>query len=376
MNRIYLDNNASTPIDPFVLQKVVQELQEGVGNPSSIHREGQRSRHMLNQSREMIAKYLKVKPNELLFTSGGTEGACLLLEGFVRKHGPVHIISSDVEHSCVYHTLQTLEEKGCEVSYLPTGLWGAVQSKDLSQAIRPETRLIVLMAVNNETGVKTDIDIIARMAWERGIPFFVDGVALLGKESFSIPQGVTGMFFSGHKCHAPKGVGVVFLRNSLKIDPLFRGGPQELNRRAGTENLSGIVGFAAAVELLTKDQDSFAAHMQCMRDRLENGISARLDGVVVNGKGPRICNTSNLSFLGVNGESLLMMLDSEVAVSHGSACSSGSVEPSRPLLKMGIPLEEARSALRFSVNRFTTEQEIDRVVDLVCEAVLRLRKSR
>jgi cysteine desulfurase len=344
MNRIYLDNNASTKIDPIVLQQVVEELHSGIGNPSSIHREGQQSRKRLNQSRETMARFLNVKPNELIFTSGGSEGASLLINGFIRQNGPLSIISSDVEHSCVYNTLKRLEKGGCQVTYLSTGLWGAVQAEDLERALKPETRLIILMAVNNETGVKIDLHAIGKIALDRGIPLFVDGVSLLGKESFSIPKGVTGMFFSGHKCHAPKGVGVLFLRNPVKIDPIFYGGPQEFNRRAGTENLPGIVGFSSAIELLARDQNRFSEHMATMRDRFEAGVTQNLERVIVNGKAPRVSNTSNLSFLGVNGESLLLMLDNEMAVSHGSACSSGSIEPSRILLKMGVPLSEAKSA--------------------------------
>lgn len=375
-NRIYLDHNASTPVDPLVVQAVIQELQQE-GNPSSIHFHGQRSRQILEGARETIARYLGIKPHELIFTSCGTEGASLLLQGLFADSYKGHIISSNAEHSCVYNTLKKLAQRGCQVDFLSAGLWGAVQPEAVRKAIRTDTRLITLMAVNNETGVKTDIESIAAIAEELNIPFIVDGVALLGKETFSIPKGVTAMFFSGHKLHAPKGVGAAFCRQSLKISPLFLGGAQEFNRRPGSENLPGIVGFAKAVELLKSKQKQFSDHMREMRDRLENGLKAELECVVVNGEGPRVVNVTNLSFLGVDGESLLMSLDMEgISVSHGSACSSGAIEPSRILLNMGISSERARSAIRFSVSRETTEEEIDRTITVVIQLVQRIRSLK
>lgn len=376
MNRIYLDHNASTPLDPAVLKAVIEQLNVEIGNPSSIHKEGRACKQKLNESRDIFANYLKVKPGEVTFNSGGSEGAATLIRGFARKFPKSHIITSVAEHPCVYKSLQDLKNEGFDVTFLPTGLWGAVQPNAVEAAIKPSTQLIMLMAANNETGVKTDIESISRIAQRHDLSFYVDGVALLGKELFSIPEGVSAMFFSGHKVHAPKGVGALYIRSPLKLPPLIVGGAQEFNRRAGTENLAGIVGFGLAVELLQKHQQAYTAHMLAMRDRMEQGILNNLKDVVVNGQGPRIVNTSNLSFLGVEGESLLIHLDKEIAVSHGSACSSGAIEPSRILLQMGIPLAEARSAIRFSLSRFTTVEEVDRAVNVVVDTVRKLRRPR
>lgn len=377
MHRIYLDHNASTPVDPAVIQAMVQVLQEESGNPSSVHVEGQKARRRLEQCRQTIASFLKVKPNEIIFTSGGTEGANLLIKGLFRDHSKGHIISSDVEHSCIYETLRDLEAKGTGVSFLHAGLWGAVQPDQVRQAIRPSTKLITLMAVNNETGVKTDIEAIAAIAQEHNIPLIVDGVALLGKELFSIPRGVSAMFFSGHKFHAPKGTGFVFIRSSLKISPLLIGGSQELGRRAGTENLSGIVGLAAAIEILSRHQETITQELRQRRDQLEQGIIQTIPHIVINGIGPRVANVSNLSFLDVDGEALLMMLDLEgLAVSHGSACSSGAIEPSRVLMNMGMPSKQARSAIRFSVSRQTTSEDIARSLEIIIKVIDKLKKGK
>jgi cysteine desulfurase len=373
MDRIYLDHNASTPIDSRVLEVVTKALQEE-GNPSSVHYHGQRAKQLIEQSRQTIAHFLKAKPSEIFFTSGGTEGAFLLIRGILQERFEGHVITSNAEHACVYKMLQEAEKKGCQVSFLPAGLWGAVSPEAVERAILPSTRLIVLMAVNNETGVKTDLEGVAKVAESAGIPLIVDGVALLGKENFVIPPGVSAMFFSGHKCHAPKGVGFVFCRNKLKLSSCLVGGGQEFNRRAGTENVAGIAGLAEAVRILRDHQDAFSKHMKEMRDRLEKGLKERLDGVSINGEGPRVVNTLNASFEDVDGESLLMSLDMEgLSVSHGSACSSGALEPSRILLNMGIPLLQARSAIRFSVSRFTTAQEIDRSLSILATLIQKLR---
>lgn len=374
MPRIYLDNNASTALDPRVLNAIVDELHQCEGNPSSTHSHGKRCRQRLEQARSLVAAFLGVKPQELVFTSSGTEGANLAIRGLIQDNVSGHIITSGSEHSCVYQVVKDLEKRGCQVSYLPTGMWGSVREEDVKMALRPDTKLITLMAVNNETGVKTDIEAIAPLAYKSGVPFVVDGVALLGKEPFSIPEGVTAMFFSGHKLHAPKGVGLLFCRQKAKLRPLFIGGEQEFNRRAGSENLPGIIGFAKAIEILNAEGEQASLHMRKMRDRLEEGLKASLDGIWINGDGPRVVNTTNISFDGVDGELLLMRLDQEgVSVSHGSACSSGALEPSRVLLDMGLPMARARSAIRFSVSRFTTESEIDHCIDIVTRLVQSLR---
>jgi cysteine desulfurase len=374
--RIYLDHNATTRLDPSVLEAVIRELKEE-GNPSSIHTQGQQARQRLNHYRQIIAQFLHVSPSELVFTSSGTEGATLFLHGFLQGNYGGQIVTSNAEHACVHETVLELQKRGCEVCFLPVGLRGAVQPEAVKAALTSSTRLITLMAVNNETGVKTDWEAIAAIAKEANIPFVVDGVSLLGKEPFSIPQGVTAMFFSGHKCHAPKGIGVAFCRRGYKLSPLFLGGNQEFQRRAGTENLPGIAGLAKAIEILQTEQDKITTHLLQMRNRLEQGILEQIKDVVINGEGERVANTTNLSFLGVDGESLLVTLDMEgLSVSHGSACSSGALEPSRILLNMGMSFEQARSSIRLSISRFTTQEEIDRSITILTKTVQQLRYIR
>ncbi len=364
--RVYLDNNASTAVDPLVLQATILALQAGQGNPSSIHAEGQTSRQMLLSARQTIASALQVKSKEIIFTSGGTEGLNTILRGVFQSYPTGHIITSNAEHASVYNTAQQL---GADVTFLPAGLWGAVSPDAVKAALKPSTRLIALMAVNNETGVKTDIESIAAIAKEAGVFFLVDGVALLGKETFSIPDGVSAMCFSGHKLHAPKGVGFLVWRSRMKVPPLLTGGNQESGLRAGTENLAGIVGLATAVAMLKDVLPEATERMERLRDRLERGVLSRVPSAAVNGQGPRVVNTANISFGNREGEVLLMNLDRKgIAVSHGSACSSGALEPSRILLNMGIPPEHARSSIRFSLCRYTTEEEIDRCIEAVGEA--------
>lgn len=370
MQHIYLDYNASTPLDPTVLQVLVEELKNEQGNPSSIHFYGKLTKQKLEGCRYAIARFFKVKPHEVIFTSGGTEGAALLIRGLMLRYPTAHVISSGAEHPCVYQTLAELRKGGADVLFLPTKEWGAVRPEDVEKAIRPETRLITLMAVNNETGVRTDIEAIASIAQRANIPFIVDGVAWLGKEKIDLPVGVSAAFFSGHKIHAPKGVGFCICRSNLKLSPLFAGGNQEFNRRAGTENLPGIIALAQAIALLEQSQDLFIHHMQQMRDLFENELLKRLPNCVVNGFAPRVCNTSNLAFIGLDGESLLIHLDLEgISASHGSACSSGALEPSRVLVEMGIPLTQVHSSLRFSVGRSTTEDEIRQAVAIIVRVV-------
>lgn len=368
MERIYLDNNATTALDPRVLEAMLPELASTPSNPSSTHFFGKEARARLQKYRAQIAHYCKAKPEEILFTSGGTEAMNLLIRGSAKGH----VISTNTEHSCVYKTLQL---HGLEVDFLPSGLWGAVDPDQIRKALRPNTRFIILSAVNNETGVKIDLEAIAAIAEEAQVPLYVDGVALLGKEHLHIPRGVTAIGFSGHKCHGPKGTGFLFLRSGTSLDPLFTGGEQEFQKRAGTENLPGIAGLAKAIELLNTELPSAIKQMTALRDKLQTELQQRLDPVLINGIGPRISNTCNLSFPGVSGEDLLIALDmAGIAVSHGSACSSGALEPSRVLTEMGIPFPIARSAIRFSVSRMTTFAEIDYTIATLCEIIPKLRR--
>lgn len=374
MKRIYLDNNASTPLDARVLKVMVQELEATDGNPSSVHAFGQDVRCRMSRARRQIAEVLEVQPKEIIFTSGGTESINMVLKGALLKNQG-HIITSNLEHPSVYYTLKYLEAQGSRVSYLQAGISGRVEPEQVIQAIESDTRLVTLLSVNNETGVKTDIETIAAYLYERKIPFVVDAVSHFGKELFTIPKGVSAICFSGHKFHAPKGVGMAFVRQGFKLDPLIIGGPQEGSKRGGTENVLGIVALSEAVRCVHSALPTSERRMQMLRDKLEGEILKNIPDVSVNGDPSfRICNTSNLCFRGVDGESLMMNLDLRgVATSHGSACASGSLEPSRILLNMGLSRQDASSSLRFSLSRMTEEEEIDQAVKIIVEEVTKLR---
>lgn len=371
MKLIYLDNNATTQVDPKVVEAMVPYFSEFYGNPSSVHTLGQKSRRALAQSRQIVADFLGVKPTEIIFTSGGTECANYLLRGFFPSPSG-HLITSCVEHACIEETAQFLEKQGVAVTFLETGAYGAVTVEAVRAALRPDTRLIALLAVNNETGVKIDIEQIAAVAEEAKVPFIVDAVAWVGKERLPrpLPKGVSALYFSGHKIHAPKGIGCLYLNKKIQIPPLLMGGGQEGGRRCGSENLPGIVGLGKAIERMEEGLEASVARMGQLRDRFESEIIRRCPGVVVNGGGPRICNVSNLTFTRIEGEVLAARLDmSGIAASHGSACSSGALEPSRVLLRMGLTSEEAFASVRFSLSRLTTEEEIDQAIRIILETL-------
>ncbi len=371
--KIYLDNNASTPIAPEVLAACQEELQL-LGNPSSTHSAGQEAKLRLTKARRTVSSALNVSPSEILFTSSGTEAMNLLIRGVLgkRRHKG-RIITSPTEHACVFAQMPELEAQGYEIIMLKPGLTGQITAKDVAEVLDEETALVTLMAANNETGVLNDWQEISKLTAQNGTPFVVDGVALLGKEPFTIPEGVTGMGFSGHKVHAPKGIGFTYLKRGTKIAPQLIGGSQEANLRGGTENLVGIAGLACGVSLLT-DIDSHAKNLKSLRDHFEKRLLKELSDVEINGKAVRVSNTSNLAFIGCDGESLLMSLDLEgIFASHGSACSSGSLEPSRILQEMGYPRSHVRSSLRFSFSRYNTLDEINQAIDHIIRNVQRLR---
>lgn len=371
--RIYLDNNATTPLDPNVLDAMIEELAAPPHNPSSIHFFGQEGKKVLADSRNTIAQFLDVKASEILFTSGGTEGMNLLIRGAFSGPGS-HIIASDIDHAASYNTLEDLRKMGADITYLPVGFYGAPETKDLQKALRPNTKLIVLSAANGETGVQLDIEGIASIAKRAGIPLVLDGVALMGKEPFTIPEGVSAMAFSAHKFHGPQGVGFAFVRSGLKLSPFLTGGGQEKKLRSGTENLPGIVGMARALTIL--DEDESFAHMKSLREQFEALLTEEIPDIEINGDGPRLPNTSNLYFPGIDAESLLISLDMEmIAASYASACASGALEPSRTLLNMGYSKERASSSLRFSFSRFNTIQEINKAASVIITLVAKLRTA-
>lgn len=372
--RIYLDHNANTPVALSVAEVINAYMRDSVGNPSSVHHYGRQSKKYLTQSRDTIANFLGVRTDEIVFTSGGTEGANLVIRGLFDNDRTGHMITSNAEHSCVYQTAKILEGYGLEVTFLEPGIRGAPTPEEVQKAIRPDTKLIALMSVNNETGVKTNIDAIAQIAHQHRIPLFVDAVAQFGRDHVTIPEGVSAMSFSGQKIHAPTGIGFCFIKRSFKIPSHMTGGGHQFGRRAGTENLTGIVGISEAVRLLSEGLPEAVEKMRALRDHFELQLIESLSNVHVNGEGERVANTSNLFFEGVDGESLLQKLDlAGVAASHGSACSSGALEPSRVLISMGYSMSRVRSSMRFSFSRMTTEEEVDRAIELIIKIVNELR---
>ncbi len=379
---IYLDNSATTALDPQVLKAMLQDLQGVPYNPSSYHQLGRQAYALLSSAREKIAGLLKVLPEEIIFTSSASEAINLAMRSLVTKGS--HLITSDLEHSAVYNTALDLEKsQTAEVTFLSPKQAGAVQAEELKKAIRPNTSLIVLSAANGETGTLSDLDALASIAEEHKIPFLVDGVALLGKKRFSIPKGVSAMAFSGHKIHGPKGVGFLIFKKEIPFKPLITGGPQEHMKRAGTENLSGILGLAKALELSFENLDEKVAKMKKLRDLFEEELIVNLKeaelkklqsntdkscGVQINGGKERICNVSNLYFEGLAAEELLILLDQKgIAASHGSACSSKSLVVSQVLSNM-YDRNRAKSSVRFSLSHLTTEAESKEAVKIISDS--------
>ena len=361
---IYFDNNATTPIDPEVLDAMTQELVAPPHNPSSIHSLGQEAKKVLTSARKTIADFLKVKPSEVLFTSSGTEAMNLLIRGILADP-KVHIIGSSTDHACVYHALLELQKRGSEVTFL-----GIPTLSNIKKALRNDTRLIVLSAVNAETGYKLDLEGIAKVAKAAHIPLIIDGIALLGKEPLTIPEGVVGMGFSAHKFHGPQGVGFAFVRSSLKLSPILYGGGQERKLRSGTENLPGIVGLAKAISLLNNE---IYTRLKTLRDLFETKLKKLLPDIEINTAGERTSNTSNIYFPNVDNESLIIALDMEnIAASSTSACASGALEPSRALMAMGLSKERSRCSVRFSFSRMNTEEEIQKATEVIAKCVAKL----
>lgn len=372
MESIYLDNNATTALDPRVFKAMVHELSQPPSNPSSVHTLGQNARQRLIAARSTVSSFFEAKPEEIIFTSGGTESANLFLRGLGTSG---HIITTAIDHSCVYKTIQFLENKGLKATYIPVGSWGAPSLEHITAAIRPDTRALIFSAANAETGVKLDIPAVAAIAEQYQIPLFIDAVAWIGKEPFPMHPAITAIAMASHKFHGPKGIGALFLRSSFKLIPLLTGGNQEYQHRAGTENLPGIIGLAEALRILSQEQTAITERLFDLRLHFEKSLQRLLPDMQINGEGPRISNTSNLAFPGIDGESLLIQLDRfGVCSSHGSACASGAMEPSRVLTHMSIPRKIACSSLRFSVGRFNTREEIDRAIDIISTTVQKLSK--
>jgi cysteine desulfurase len=376
LRRIYLDNNATTPVLPEVLEAMRPYFGERFGNASSIHHHGQETRAAVERARDSVASLLGCRPAEVVFTSGGTEGDNLAIAGLTGAGD--HIITSSIEHHAVLHACKHVEETGCAVTYVPVDGRGLVDPDDVRRALRPNTKLISIMMANNETGVVQPVDQIGKIAAEADVCFHTDAVQAAGKIPIDVERiGCDALSISGHKMHAPQGVGALYVRRGTRLQPLFYGGRHERSRRAGTENVPGIVALGKAAELallgFEHDDDK---KISAWRDRLQQGILAQVEEAAVNGDGaPRIPNTSNIYFDHIEGESMVIALDLKgLAVSTGAACSSGAIEPSHVLTAMGLRNDRARASIRFSLGRQNTEGDIDIALALVPETIARLRE--
>ncbi|HEY6350392.1 MAG TPA: cysteine desulfurase family protein [Candidatus Angelobacter sp.] len=376
MLRVYLDNNASTPVLPEVFEAMRPYYLERFGNPSSIHHYGQHARAAVERARASIGTLLNARPAEIIFTSGGTEADNLGIFGLVRSGD--HVITSTIEHSAVMNTCKRLEQMGLEVTYVPVNGRGEVEPDEVRKAIRPNTRLISIMMANNETGVVQPVEEIGKIALEADVFFHTDAVQAAGKVPVDVQKiRCDALSISGHKIHAPQGTGALFLKKGTLIQPLLYGGNHERQRRAGTENLPGIAGLGAAAEISkNRLEHNGPAEMAALRDRLENSILESVDGTGVNGMGaPRVPNTTSIYFDHVEGEPMVIALDLKgLSVSTGAACSSGAIEPSHVLLAMGLSQERARGSLRLSLGKQTTSDEIDFAIQIIPETVARLRE--
>ena len=376
MRRTYLDNNATTPVLPEVLEAMRPYLGEHFGNASSIHHHGQETRAAVEQARDSVALLLGCRSTEIVFTSGGTESDNLAIAGLVSAGD--HIITSSIEHHAVLHACKHAEEMGCEVTCVAVDGRSLVNPDDVRRALLPNTKLISIMMANNETGVLQPVEEIGRIAEEADVFFHVDAVQAGAKVPIDVNRvACDAMSISGHKMHAPQGVGALYVRKGTHLQPLFYGGRHERSHRAGTENVPGIVALGKAAELAMRSfERGDDKKMSAMRDRLEQGILAQVEEAGVNGEdAPRVPNTANIYFDHVEGEAMVISLDLKgLAVSTGAACSSGAIEPSHVLMAMGLPADRARSSIRFSLGKQNTAEDIDFALALVPEAVARLRE--
>ncbi len=376
MRRVYLDNNASTPVLPEVLEAMCPFFSARFGNASSIHRHGQDSRAAVERAREPVARLLGGHPSEIVFTGGGTEADNLAIFG-VAGAGD-HIITSTIEHHAVLNACKHLEDLGCEVSRVPVDRRGLVDPDDVRRALRANTKLISIMMANNETGVLQPVQEFGKIAAEAGVYFHTDAVQAAGKIEIDVNRiGCDLLSISGHKMHAPQGVGALYVRRGTALQPMIYGGSHERSRRAGTENVPGIVALGKAAEIAREGLErGKTALMSALRDQLEQTILAAVEAAAVNGEAaPRVPNTTNIYFDHIDGEALVIALDLKgLAISTGAACSSGAIEPSHVLLAMGVRPDRARASVRFSLGQQNTSDEVEFALSLVPATVARLRK--
>jgi cysteine desulfurase len=375
MRRVYLDNNATTPVLPEVLETMRPYFGEHFGNASSIHHHGQETRGAVERARQSVAALLGCRASEVVFTSGGTEGDNLAIFGTAQSGD--HVITSTIEHHAVLNATKHLAEKGCEVTYLPVDGRGLVDPGDVKRAIRPNTKLITIMYANNETGVLQPVAEIGKIAAEADVYFHTDAVQAAGKIPINVDEiGCDLLTISGHKFHAPQGVGALYVRKGTKLEPMLYGGNHERSRRAGTENVPGIVGLGKAAELaIAGFERGDDTKMAAARDRIERDL-LEIDATGLNGEGaPRVPNTTNIYFDGIEGESLVIALDLKgLAVSTGAACSSGAIEPSHVLIAMGLSRDQAKASIRFSLGKQNIAEDAESALAIVRETVSRLRE--
>jgi cysteine desulfurase len=388
MNRVYLDFNATTPVEPEVLDAMLPYFSAEFANAASIHAPGQRARGAVETAREQVAALIGARLQEIVFTSGGTESdnhaifgvvgqASLSVSSSRNANSPAHIITTAIEHEAVLNTCQVLERQGVGVTYLPTDREGQIELEDLRRAIRQETVLITIMHANNELGTVQPLEEIGRIAAEADLHFHTDAVQSAGKIPIDVNVlGVDLLSISGHKLYAPKGIGALYVRGGTRLRQLLYGGHHQRGFRPGTENVAGIVGLGKAADIARKSLADDAQRVSTLRDKLQLGLLQRVPQSRVNGgAAPRTPNTTNLVFPGVEGEALLIALDLKgLACSTGAACSSGAVEPSHVLTAIGLSPEEARASLRFSLGRHTTSAGIDFALNVVPAAVAQLRE--
>jgi cysteine desulfurase len=377
--RAYFDHNATTPLDPGVLEVVTRTLRDEFGNPSSVHHFGQRAKAVLDEARTAVARLIKGEPSEVVFTSGGTEADNFALRGAAEALEPTgrrHLIASTIEHEAVLVTLKALARRGWTMTLLPVDGTGIVSPDALASAITPETALVSVMHANNEIGTIQPIAALARIAHEHGALFHTDAVQSAGKIAVDARAlGVDLLSLSAHKFYGPKGAGALWIKRGTRITAILTGGKHERSRRAGTENVAGIAGLGAAATLAMAKLEDEAARLGAMRDRLEAAVLAAVPGTAINGaRTPRVPNTTNISFEGIEAESLLIALDLEgFAVSTGSACSSGTLEPSHVLRAMGLPSHRTQNSIRISLGARNTDAEIDAFLGTLPKVVEKLR---
>ncbi|MDD8020550.1 MAG: cysteine desulfurase NifS [Acidobacteriota bacterium] len=378
MNRvIYFDNNATTRVSPEVKEAMDLFLTELYGNPSSLHQFGGQVKRHLDEARARVARLLGCSPEEIIFTSCGTESDSTAIYSALNAYpGKKHIVTTTVEHPAIYNLCKYLEKQGYRVTYLNVDENGQLDLEELERAITPETAIVSIMWANNETGVVMPVEKAAEIVHEKGVLFHTDAVQAAGKIPINLQASrIDLLSISGHKLHAPKGVGVLYVRQGTRFVPFLRGGHQENGRRAGTENVQGIIGLGKASELALANLGKEQSYVSNLRDQLEKGLLARIPNIRINGaQAERLPNTLSVSFEFVEGESILLLLsDYGICASTGSACSSGSLEPSHVLQAMKIPFTFAHGTVRFSLSIFNTEEEVAYVLDILPGVIKRLR---